>query len=63
MLASLETVLTELGFTADETAEIMKSIFRTAEGETDSFADKVISAFKRLGKEADRETKQQNRQI
>ena len=63
MLASLETVLTELGFTADETAEIMKEIFRTAEGETDSFADKVISAFKRLGKEADRETKQQNRQI
>ena len=63
MLASLESVLTELGFTADETAEIMKSIFRTAEGESDSFADKVISAFKRLGKEADRETKQQNRQI
>ena len=63
MLASLETVLTELGFTADETAEIMKSIFRTAESESDSFADKVISAFKRLGKEADRETKQQNRQI
>ena len=63
MLASLESVLTELGFTADETAEIMKEIFRTAEGESDSFADKVISAFKRLGKEADRETKQQNRQI
>ena len=63
MLASLETVLTELGFTADETAKIMKEIFRTAEGESDSFADKVISAFKRLGKEANRETKQQNRQI
>lgn len=63
MLASLQAVLTELGFTADETAEIMKSIFRTAEGESDSFADKIISAFKRLGKEADRETKQQNRQI
>ena len=63
MLASLESVLTELGFTADETAEIMKSIFRTAEGEADSFADKIISAFKRLGKEADRETKRQNREI
>ena len=63
MLTSLESVLTELGFTADETAEIMKSIFRTAEGEADSFADKIISAFKRLGKEADRETKRQNREI
>ena len=63
MLASLESVLTELGFTADETAEIMKSVFRTAESESDSFADKIISAFKRLGKEADRETKRQNREI
>ena len=63
MLASLESVLTELGFTADETAKIMQSIFRTAEGEADGFADKVISAFQRLGKAADRETKQQNRQI
>ena len=63
MLASLESVLTELGFTADETAKIMQSIFRTAEGEADGFADKVISAFQRLGKQADRETKQQNRQI
>jgi len=63
MLASLEAVLTELGFTADETAEIMKSVFRTAESESDSFADKIISAFKRLGKEADRETKRQNREI
>ena len=37
MLASLESVLTELGFTADETAEIMKEIFRTAEGEIGQF--------------------------
>ena len=63
MLASLESVLTALGFTADETAKIMQSIFRTAEGEADSFANKVISAFQRLGKQAERETKQQNRQI
>ena len=63
MLASVESVLTELGFTAEQAAAIMKEILRTAEGESDSFADKVISAFKRLGKEADRETKQQNRQI
>ena len=63
MLASLESVLTGLGFTADETAKIMQSIFRTAEGESDGFADKVISAFQRLGKAADRETKRQNRQI
>ena len=63
MLASLESVLTELGFTAEQAAEIMKEILRTAEGEADGFADKVISAFKRLGKEADRETKRQNREI
>ena len=63
MLASLEAVLTELGFTAEQAAEIMKDVYRTAEGEADSFADKVISAFKRLGKEADRETKKQNRDI
>ena len=63
MLASLESVLRELGFSAEETAEIMKTVFRTAGDETDSFADKIISAFKRLGKEADRETKQQNREI
>ena len=63
MLASLQTVLTELGFTAEQAAEIMKEILRTAEGEADGFADKVISAFQRLGKAADRETKQQNRQI
>ena len=63
MLASLESVLTELGFTAEQAAEIMKEILRTAEGEADGFADKIISAFQRLGKAADRETKQQNRQI
>ena len=63
MLTSLESVLTELGFTADETAKIMQSIFRTAEGEVDAFADKVISAFQRLGRQADRETKRQNREI
>ena len=63
MLASLASVLTELGFTAEQAAEIMKEVYRTAEGEADGFADKVISAFKRLGKEADRETKRQNREI
>ena len=63
MLASLESVLTELGFTAEQAAEIMKEVYRTAEGEADGFADKIISAFQRLGKAADRETKQQNRQI
>ena len=63
MLDSLNQVLIELGFTADQAAEIMTGIFQTAESETDSFADKVISAFKRLGREADRETKKQNREI
>ena len=63
MLASLNSVLIELGFTAEQAAEIMTQIFRTAESESDGFADKVISAFKRLGREADRETKKQNREI
>ena len=63
MLASLSDVLTELGFTAEQAAEIMTKIFRTAETEADGFADKVISAFKRLGRESDRETKKQNREI
>ena len=63
MLASLEGVITELGFTTEQAADIMKEILRTAEDETNSFADKIISAFRRLGKEADRETKKQNREI
>ena len=63
MLASLESVIIELGFTAEQSAEIMKGLVRTAESESDTFADKVISAFKRLGKEIDRETKRQNREL
>ena len=63
MLASLESVLIELGFTADQAAEIMTEVFRTAENESDSFAGRVISAFQRLGREADRETKRQNREV
>ena len=63
MLASLQSVLIELGFTAEQAAEIMKDVLQTAESETDTFADKIISAFKRLGKEVDRETKRQNREI
>ena len=63
MLASLNSVLIELGFTAEQAAEIMTGVFRTAETESDGFADKVISAFKRLGRESDRETKRQNREI
>ena len=63
MLESLQSVLIELGFTAEQAAGIMEEVFRTAENESDSFADKVIAAFKRLGREAARETRQQNRQI
>ena len=63
MLQSLQSVLIELGFTAEQAAEIMVEVLRTAETESDSFADKVISAFQRLGREARRETRQQNREI
>ena len=59
MLDSLQSVLIELGFTAEQAAEIMTEVLRTAESESDSFADKVIAAFKRLGREAERETRQQ----
>ena len=63
MLDSLQSVLIELGFTGEQAAEIMTEVLRTAESESDSFADKVIAAFKRIGREAERETRQQNRQI
>ena len=63
MLASLESVLVELGFTAEAVSGIMAAVFRTAETESDGFADKVISALKRLGRDASRETRKQNREV
>ena len=63
MLESLQTVLTELGFTAEQSAAIMTSFFQTAETESTGFADKVLRIFARLGEESERETEQQNREI
>ena len=63
MLDSLNSVLIELGFTAEQATEIMTGVLRTAETEADGFAGKVLSALQRLGREAARETRQQNREI